>query len=142
MSRSRARSWLPCPPVHVVETAPPGGEAPAEWRLLTTLDVRTAKDAAETVGFHLQRWRIEDFFRALKSGCRTELLLFRTAVRLVAHLGGHRARKHDPDPGHQVMRHGRTRLGSAAMGHRIGFKADKKHALREDGKAVAMHNLS
>ena len=64
------------------------------------------------------------------------------AVRLVAHLGGYRARKPDPDPGRQVMWHDRTRLGSAAMGHRIGFKADKRHALREDGNAVAMHNLS
>ncbi len=190
--------------VHVVETAPPDGEAPTEWRLLTTLDVRTAKDAAEVVGHYLQRWRIEDFFRVLKSGCRTEFLLFRTAdrlqravavnaviawrimvmtllgrqvpdcgpemmftgheldflasyadehglsapdrlgdaVRLVAHLGGHRARKHDPDPGHQVMWHGRTRLGSAAMGHRIGFKAGRRHALREDGNAVVMHDLS
>ena len=38
--------------------APPNSEAPAEWMLLTTLDVRTAEDAAETVGFHLQRWRM------------------------------------------------------------------------------------
>ena len=64
------------------QTAPPDGEAPTEWRLLTTLDVRTAKDAAEIVGYYLQRWRIEDFFRVLKSGCRTEFLLFRTADRL------------------------------------------------------------
>ena len=46
------------------------------------LDIRDAKDAAELVGFHLQRWRIEDFFRVLKSGCRTEFLLFRKADRL------------------------------------------------------------
>ena len=58
----------PVSAVHVVETAPPDGEAPVEWRLLTTLDVRTAKAAAEIVGYYLQRWRIEDFFRVLKSG--------------------------------------------------------------------------
>ena len=40
------------------------------------------------------------------------------------------------------MWHGQTRLGSAAMGHRIGFKAGKRHALREDGSAVVMHDLS
>ena len=87
----------------------------------------------------------------LKSGCRTEFLLFRTADRLqravainavIAHLGGHRARKHDLDPVRQFMRHGQTRLGSTAMGHRIGFEAGRKHALREDGKAVVLHNLS
>ena len=67
----------------------------------------------------------EDFFRVLKSGCRTEFLLFRTADRMqravainavIAHLGGHRARKHDPDPVHQFMRHSQTRLGSTPSG--------------------------
>ena len=41
------------------------------------------------------------------------------------------ARRHDPDPGNQIMWHGQTRLGSAAMGHLIGFKAGRRHALRE-----------
>ena len=177
--------------IHVVETAPPDGEDPVQWRLLTTLDIRSAPEAAEAVGFYLQRWRIEDFFRVLKSGCRTESLLFRTADRLqraiainaviawrimamtllgrqvpdcgpeamftdneldflrnfaeehglpapdrlgdamnlVARLGGHRARKHDSDPGHQVMWRGQTMLGWAALGHLIGFKAGRRHAL-------------
>ena len=53
------------------------------------------------------------------------------AVRLVAHLGGYRDRKHDPDPGNQIMWHGQTRLSSAALGHRIGFQAGQRHALRQ-----------
>ena len=68
--------------VHIVETAPPDDEKPVQWFLLTSLDVHTAADAAEIVGFYLQRWRIEDWFRVLKSGCRVEHLLFRTADRL------------------------------------------------------------
>ncbi len=68
--------------VHVREIAPPGGEEPVEWHLLTTVAVSTAREAADIVGHHLQRWRVEDFFRVLKSGCRTEFLLFRTAERL------------------------------------------------------------
>ena len=52
--------------VHVVETAPPEDEDPVEWFLLTTLKVGAAKEAADIVGFYLQRWRIEDFFRVLK----------------------------------------------------------------------------
>ena len=52
------------------------------------------------------------------------------AVRLVAHLGGYRDRKHDPDPGNQIMWHGQTRLTSAALGHAIGFRAGQRHALR------------
>ncbi len=58
------------------------GEEAVQWYLLTSLDVRTAARAAEIVGFYLQRWKIEDFFRVLKSGCRVEHLLFRTADRL------------------------------------------------------------
>ena len=182
--------------VHVRETAPPEGEDPVQWFLLTTVRPGTAREAADIVGFYLQRWRIEDFFRVLKSGCRVEFLLFRTAdrlqraiainaviawrimvmtllgrqvpdgepqlmftdgelgflrdyaiehglgapdrlgdaVRLVAHLGGYRDRTHDPDPGHQIMWHGQTRLTSSALGHAIGFRAGfadgKKHALR------------
>ena len=190
--------------VHVVESAPPADEDPVEWFLLTTVKVCTAKEAAEIVGFYLQRWRIEDFFRVLKSGCRVEFLLFRTAerlqraiainaviawrimvmtllgrqvpdcepelmfadheleflrdyamehgltapdrlgdaVRLVAHLGGYRARKHDPNPGNQIMWHGQTRLSSASLGHRIGFKAGQRHALRQVEEPVVVTDMS
>ncbi len=179
--------------VHIVETAPPEDEDPVQWYLLTTLAVGSAKDAGEMVAFYLQRWKVEDYFRVLKSGCRSEFLLFRTAdrlqraiainsviawrimvmtllgrqvpdcspdllftdqeldflrdyseeqsmpppnrlgdaVRLVAHLGGYRDRKHDPDPGNQIMWHGQNRLSSAALGHRIGFQAGRRYVLRE-----------
>ena len=178
--------------VHIREVAPPGGEEPVQWFLLTTVGVKTAEDAAGIVGHYLQRWRVEDFFRVLKSGCRVEFLLFRTADRLqraiainaviawrimvmtllgrqvpdcepqlmfadaeiaflrdyaakygldaperlgdavglVAHLGGYRDRRHDPDPGNQIMWHGQTRLTSAALGHEIGFMAGQRQALR------------
>ena len=53
------------------------------------------------------------------------------AVRLVAHLGGYRARKHGPDPGNQTTWDGRSRLSSASLGLRIGFKAGQRHALRQ-----------
>ncbi len=41
----------------------------------------TAKGTVEIVGFYLQRWQIEEYFRALKSDRRSEFLLFRTADR-------------------------------------------------------------
>ena len=64
-----------------------------------------------------------DFLRdyALENGLRTADRLGES-VRLVAHLEGYRDRKHDPDPGKQIMWHGQTRLSSAALGHRIGFR--------------------
>ena len=189
--------------VHVVEAAPPEGENPVQWHLLTTLDVRSARDAAEVVGFYLQRWRIEDFFQVLKSGCQVEFLRYRTAdwlhravainaviawrimamnllgrqapdcgpelvfadheldflrtyaeelgltapdrlvdaVKLVAHLGGYRDRKHDPDPGHKVMWHGQMTLESAALGHRIGFEAGRRKAIQEKSGTDFKQNL-
>ena len=177
--------------VHVVETDPPEGEEPVQWYLLTSLEVGDAEAAAEIVRHYLQRWRVEDFFRVLKSGCRVEHLAFRTAdrlqraiainsviawrimlmtllgrevpecepglmftdhelhfladyaaqfglggpahlgaaVRLVAHLGGYRDRKHDPDPGHQIMWHGYSALTTATLGHQVAMESVRRRAL-------------
>ncbi|MCY3672169.1 MAG: IS4 family transposase, partial [Alphaproteobacteria bacterium] len=180
--------------VHIVETSPPEGEEPVQWFLLTTLKVASAEAAEEVVRFYLQRWRIEDYFRVLKSGCRVEFLLFRTAerlqraiainaviawrimvmtllgrqvpdcdpelmytdqeldflrgyarrhglkapdrlgdaVRLVARLGGYQDRKHDPEPGHEIMWHGQTRLTSAAIGYEVGVEDGQRLALSRE----------
>ncbi len=68
--------------VHVRETAPPPGEPAVEWFLLTSLNVASAETAVTIIGYYLRRWRIEDLFRVLKSGCRAEHLAFHTADRL------------------------------------------------------------
>ena len=171
--------------VHIVETGPPEGEPPVQWHLLTTLAVEKAETAAAVVGYYLQRWRVEDFFRVLKSGCKVEMLAFRTADRLeraiainaviawrimlmarlgrqlpncsarlmfsdhellfrrnqasrhrlappgdlgaaialVADLGGCRGRKHDPEPGDQIMWRGHDMLSRATLGHRTAIEA-------------------
>ena len=67
--------------VHLVEVDPPPEEAAVQWRLLTSPAVEDADAAAKIVGHYLQHWRIEDYFRVLKSGCRVEHLAFRTADR-------------------------------------------------------------
>ncbi len=177
--------------VHIVESEPPAGEAAMQWHLLTSLPVADAASAAEIVRHYLQRWRVEDFFRVLKAGCRVEHLIFRTAdrlqraiainsviawrimvmtllgrqvpdcaaalmftdhelgflsdyarkfslpgpdslgpaVRLVAHLGGYRDRKHDPEPGSQLMWHGFDTLTKATLGHQIGLESAGNHAI-------------
>ncbi len=171
--------------VHVEETDPPEEEKPLQWCLVTNVEVKDAEKAAEMVRFYHQRWRIEDFFRVLKSGCKAEYLMFRTAnrlqraiainaviawrimvmtllgrqepdcdsklmfsdeelnflkhyalalkmkfpnelgnaVRLVAELGGYRGRKHDAEPGNQIMWYGYTKLSGASLGHRYGYGA-------------------
>ena len=68
--------------VHVRETDPPEGEKPVEWFLLTSVRVKSFETAVELIGYYLRRWRVEDFFRVLKSGCRAEHLGFHSAERL------------------------------------------------------------
>jgi len=57
--------------LHMVEAreidASAGGQ-PLLWRLLTTRAVTSAVDAQDIVRLYRLRWRIEEIFRALKSG--------------------------------------------------------------------------
>jgi hypothetical protein len=51
----------------------PVGEAPLDWLLLTNRPLTTASEIREVILGYAQRWRIEDFHRAWKSGaCRVE----------------------------------------------------------------------
>ena len=48
-------------------------DEPIEWLLLTTVPVETFVQAAQVLFGYSQRWRIEDFHKAWKSGvCRVE----------------------------------------------------------------------
>ena len=68
--------------VHVLEPSPPDDAAPLEWFLLTTCAITTAEQAQECLRWYCLRWRIEDWHRVLKSGCRIEALQHKTAERL------------------------------------------------------------
>lgn len=61
--------------VHVVyawEAAVPPGEEPVEWRLITTEPVDTVDQVLRIVDWYRTRWLIEEFFKALKTGCAYE----------------------------------------------------------------------
>lgn len=58
--------------IHVVEENPPPGEAPVEWRLYTTERVRSKHDIERVVDIYRTRWVIEEFNKALKTGCMYE----------------------------------------------------------------------
>ena len=58
--------------VRVFEVDAPDGEVPVEWLLLTTEPIATADDIARVVDAYRVRWTIEEFFKALKSGCAFE----------------------------------------------------------------------
>ena len=55
--------------VLVQEVEVPQGCEAVVWRLVTTLPVATADDIARVVDIYRARWVIEEFFKALKTGC-------------------------------------------------------------------------
>ncbi len=76
--KTALRLWV----VHVRETRPPAGVARLEWFLLSTREITTVEQACECLRWYCLRWRIEDWHRVLKSGCRVEALQHKTATRL------------------------------------------------------------
>lgn len=50
----------------------PEGEDAVEWMLLTNLEVSDFEQAREKIYWYSLRWRIEMFFKVLKSGFRVE----------------------------------------------------------------------
>lgn len=69
--------------VYVVERRPPRGEPPVEWFLLTDLPVATTDEIAFVVDCYRGRWMIEEYFKALKTGCAYEKRQLETAHSLL-----------------------------------------------------------
>jgi hypothetical protein len=101
--------------VRVQEADPPVGADPVEWRLLTSEAIDTPDDVAAVVDAYRARWLIEEYFKALKTGCRYEerqlgskrALL--NALALFAPIGWqllalrHLSRDHDEVPAEAVL---------------------------------------
>jgi hypothetical protein len=58
--------------VAVREKAAPAGVVPVEWFLLTTEPIDTKEQILRVVDAYRARWLIEEYFKALKSGCAFE----------------------------------------------------------------------
>jgi hypothetical protein len=56
--------------IEVRETETNGTEEPVLWRLVSTEPIETEQQVAAIVDAYRQRWLIEEFFKALKTGCR------------------------------------------------------------------------
>jgi hypothetical protein len=72
--------------IYVLEPNPPEGEEPVEWMLLTNLPVTSFEEAYEKVRWYCLRWRIEMYFKVLKSGFRVEACRLEHADRLTRYL--------------------------------------------------------
>ena len=68
--------------VHVREEPQPQGAERLEWFLLTTLGVETQRQAEQVLEWYGLRWRIEDWHRVLKTGCKVQQLAHRRAERI------------------------------------------------------------
>lgn len=58
--------------VHVIERDPPSGCEPIEWLLYTSQPIDTDEQILRIVDDYRTRWGIEEFFKALKTGCSFE----------------------------------------------------------------------
>lgn len=58
--------------VEIVELDPPADVEPVQWTLLTTEKTDTPEDLARIIDSYRARWQIEEFFKALKTGCSFE----------------------------------------------------------------------
>ena len=63
---------LPLNFVEAREVGAPNGTTPVIWRLVTTEPIGTTDQIAEVIDFYRRRWVIEEFFKAIKTGCRFE----------------------------------------------------------------------
>jgi hypothetical protein len=68
--------------VHVLERAAPVDSNPIEWCLLSSREITSVADAEQCLRDYTLRWRIEDWHRVLKTGCRVEKLAHQQVERL------------------------------------------------------------
>lgn len=94
--------------VEAVELAPPQGEEPIRWVLITTLSINSLAEIQRVISSYSIRWNIELYFKTLKSGLKIEKLKYETLDRYLTALSmlmivGWRveylkgAARHDPD---------------------------------------------
>lgn len=73
--------------VEVREVSPPPGVEPLRWVLLTSHAVESFQDAWRVIGYYEKRPLIEEYHKALKTGCRLEARQYRKSRRLEALCG-------------------------------------------------------
>ena len=68
--------------VRVWESEPPAGAEPLEWFLLTNVPVAKAAVARQVIAWYECRWVVEEYHKALKTGCDIESMQFTHQSRL------------------------------------------------------------
>lgn len=73
--------------IEVWEVSAPAGVTPLRWVLFSDERVSSLEAAQRIIGDYEQRWLIEEFHKALKTGCRLESRQSQTRARLEALTG-------------------------------------------------------
>lgn len=68
------------------EKNPPKNQKAIKWVLLTSLPVKTMTQCWHVIEYYEKRWLVEEYHKALKTGCSTEKSELRTAARLETHV--------------------------------------------------------
>lgn len=58
--------------VHIYEAEAPPDETPIDWLLITSEPIESMDDVGAVVDAYRARWLIEEYFKAIKSGCAYE----------------------------------------------------------------------
>lgn len=74
-------SFLTMNVIEVKEINPPRGQKPLQWVLYTSHPVTCWEEALTVIGYYELRPLVEEFHKALKTGCRIESRLYETAPR-------------------------------------------------------------
>ena len=85
--RKRKQDPIAMHVIEVVEVNPPKGVKPIRWVLLTSLPITSFQDAWTVIRYYELRWLIEEYHKALKTGCSTEKRQLKNAGRLEAVVG-------------------------------------------------------
>jgi len=73
--------------VEVIELNAPEGEEPVHWTLLTKEPVTDEQSLLRVVDIYRSRWLIEEYFKAIKTGCAYEERQLDSAASLLVALG-------------------------------------------------------
>lgn len=73
--------------VRVLEDTPPDGEAPVDWVLMTSEPIDTVEDILLVVDMYRSRWLVEEYFKAIKTGCAYSKRQLDSAQTLLVVLG-------------------------------------------------------
>jgi hypothetical protein len=82
LRQHRPAEPLPLRVVELREMQPPPGVPPLRWVLYTMEPVTTIAEAQTVIEWYKRRPTIEDYHKALKTGCRVESRYYETSARL------------------------------------------------------------